>query len=229
MKRAITITIILSILIGCQNNESKDNSKYSMAVKHYYSLVMDGDMAKKDTLKNCFSCNQATVKDGNGKEVERRFYYANMEDMYAYELFIHNDKNQKTGSNYYEKDTLVNNYRYVLDETGRILEGRAYDAITDTMKYGYINSYDTAGNHTRTAGLDSKGQVVDSYVRTFNENGVAVTENIEDVDGNVTFRVKYDYRPKADSNWIEQLTYYNDVLKEIRFKEEIPVDELIKQ
>lgn len=53
-----------------------------------------------------------------------------------------------------------------------------------------------------------------------------IAENIEDATGNPFFKVKYEYRPAAESSGIKQLTYYNDVLKEIRFREAIFFDPL---
>lgn len=55
--------------------------------------------------------------------------------------------------------------------------------------------------------MNAKKEIIDYYVREFNENGIAIKENIVDLEGNPTFRVRYDYRPSVDSNWTEQLTY----------------------
>jgi len=98
---------------------------------------------------------------------------------------------------------------------------------TNKLNYGYLYEYDESGNQISTGNIDSEGEVSEYYVRTFNENGVAITENVVDLEGQSKLRIKYEYRPQADSTWTEQLTYYNDVLKEIRFREKVIIDNLI--
>lgn len=76
--------------------------------------------------------------------------------------------------------------------------------------------------------MDSKGEVYNYCVRTFNLNGIAITEDIQNLEGISTFNVKYEYRPQADSAWLEQLAYYNGILKEIRYRENVRTSELLK-
>lgn len=224
MKTITRIVPMFLLLLACNTDSKKETaaeSKTKMLVTHYYSIKKQGDSVVKDTLKECFSCNQALVYDESGKEVELRFYKSNMKDTYGYEVYNYDSEGRKTGSNYYENDSLTTKYRYTLDDKGRILVGKAYDAKTDKMLYGYQNKYDVEGNHVETGSMNSEGEIGNYYRRKFNDKGIVMFENIEDTNGNPTFRVKYEYRPKADSLWTEQLTYYNDTLKEIRFRERI--------
>lgn len=223
----IIIFLILVLTFSCKQKESRKETETEigtepkMLVTHYYSVKMENGIAVKDSLKDCFSCNQAEVYDRNGKQTELRFYKSNMTDMYGYEIYNYNDEGYKTGSKYFEGDSLTTIYKYDLDNEGRILKGLAFNAITNEPLYGYLNEYDENGNHISTGSLNSKEEVIDYYKRTFNDNGIVVLENIVDIEDNPTFKVKYEYRPQADENWTEQLTYYNDELKEIRYREEI--------
>lgn len=222
---------LMFLFLSCKEKNGHDISKLEsnkvpkMLVTHYYSIKMVDGIAVRDSLKDCFSCNQAEIYDYTGKQTELRFYKANMEDMFGYEIYDFNDEGFKVGSKYYEGDSLTTIYKYDLDQNGRITKGLAYEANTGNLLYGYANEYDTNGNHVTTGSLNSKGEVIDYYRRTFNDNGIATMENIEDLEGNPTFRVKYDYRPQANENWTEQLTYYNDELREIRFREEIIIED----
>ena len=222
--------VMTSIMIyGCKREtkgsqvekEMKSSKQEILKVTHYYSVKLEGEEAVRDTIKECFSCNQAEVYDAGGMQVALRFYKANMTDMYGYEVYTYDNNGNKTGSSYYEKDSLTTKYVYELDQKGRIYIGRAINPVSGDTLYGYKNEYDDRGNHIVTASMNGKDEILDYYRRTFNEGGVAITENIEDTEGNITFRVRYEYRPAADSTWVEQLTFYNDKLSEIRYREEI--------
>ena len=158
-----------------------------MAITHYYSVKMEDGKEVRDTLKECSYCNQADVFDKNGKEIEHHFYKVNMKDKYAYEIFQHNSAGHKIGSEYYENDTLITKYEYQLDDKNRIASAKAIDVKTNNMIYGYQNKYDEKGNHYESVSLNSKGELTEFYRRKFNNNGIATSENIEDLDGNPTF------------------------------------------
>ena len=226
--KSLSIFLFLTLIVAsCKQKETKIDTESEvgndpkMLVTHYYSVKMENGIAVMDSLKDCFSCNQAEVYDRNGRQTELRFYKSNMKDMFGYEVYDYNDKGYKTGSKYFEGDSLTTIYKYELDNDGRIIKGLAFNANTNEPLYGYKNEYDENGNHISTGSLNSKEEVLDYYKRTFNENGIVVLENIVDLDDNPTFKVKYEYRPQANEKWTEQLTYYNDELKEIRLREEI--------
>lgn len=181
---------------------------------------MDG-IPVRDTLKECFSCNQARYYNEEGVETELIFFKGNSTEQFGRDLYVYNDAGHKIGSKYFEKGEHIRNYKYTLDAMNRIHEGRAHDITTDTMEYGYRNKYDKDGNHIETATLNSKNEITDYYRRTFNQSGVPITEAIVGLDGKAIFNVKYEYRPQADKDWQEQLTYYNGKLSEIRYREKI--------
>ena len=221
MRLSILLFSLSFIFWNCTDENSAKHSSSYMDVTHYYSIKYENDIAVRDTLKNCFSCNQAKVYDENNRLVELRFYQSNMKDLFGYETYSYNENDHRSGSVYFDTDSATTRYEYELDEQGRIMGTTAYSIVTDERLYGTINEYDDSGNHISTGSLNADSQIVDYYVRTFNKYGIAVTENITDPNGNPTFRVRYEYRPTADSSWVEQLTYYNDVLREIRIRERI--------
>jgi len=108
MKTLNLFTIIfLSFIFGCNNlspsaSTTKVETTYNMNVIHYYSVKMENGIPVRDTLRECFYCNQGMVKDATGKELEQRFYKSDMKTIPYYEIYQHNAKGQKIGSHYYE-------------------------------------------------------------------------------------------------------------------------------
>lgn len=225
MKKFLILFSTVALMISCQKSQKKsikeNEPKLKMLVTKYYSIKMENDRVVRDTVKECFSCNQAIVYDQSGKEIALRFYKRNMTDFYGYEEYEYDTLGRKIGSQYYENDTLRTEYRYALDSLGRIATSKAFDVKTDKMLYGTAYKYDQKGNQYESGSMTAKGEIVEFYRRTYNNQGIPIAENIEDLNGDPTFKVKYEYRPKADSTWLEQLTYYNDKLTEIRFKDRI--------
>ena len=226
MKKILLVNLLVLLFIGCKKKTNQEEDipkepKLQQRITHYYSIKEENGEVVRDTIKNCFSCNQALIFDKSGKELELRFYKANMKDIYGYEVYEHDANGNKIGSNYYDIDSLTTEYKYELDKNNRIKIGRAFEIATGNLLYGYINLYDKNGNHIETGNMDAKGEVYQYYRRQFNKKGVAIRETIEDLEGNPRLRIKYEYRPKANKDWEEQLTYYNDTLKEIRFREKI--------
>ncbi len=215
--------LVLFMVSGC-SNQSNDKDPAYMLVTHYYSIKYENDIAQKDTVKDCFSCNQAEVYNADDTLLELRFYKANMSDMFGYEVYRYNKDGHRIGSIYFDGDSATTRYDYELDTENNISQGLAFSLETEELLYGYKNAYDSLGNHISTGSMNAKKEIIDYYVREFNENGIAIKENIVDLEGNPTFRVRYEYRPSADSNWTEQLTYYNDTLSEIRFRERIELE-----
>lgn len=191
-------------------------------ITRYYSVKVVNGNPVKDTLMECFHCNQSRIYNKEGKELELRYYKSNMKDTYGNDVYTYNEDGHKTGSSFYEKDSLTTIYKYELDDEHRIKIGKAFDPKSDTLLYGYNNIYSDKGFHVETANINAKDEVYEYYRRVFNKKGVPLFENIEDLDDKPTFKVRYEYRPEADSSWVEQLTYYNDVLKEIRVRERVP-------
>ncbi len=224
MKKIILIQCLIGLLSCTSTSQSEqqvqNNPQLKMLVTHYYTIKIEDNQAVRDSVKECFSCNQALVYDTNGREIALRFYKSDMEEVYGYEIYDYDSEGRKIGSSYYENDTIVTKYKYELDPEGRIAIGKAFD-LSGKMLYGYLNEYDSLGNHISVGSMDENGEVYEYYKRNFNANRIPITENIVDLDDNPTFRVKYEYRPSADSLWEEQLTFYNDKLSEIRFRERI--------
>ena len=221
-KATASLLLVLLLLSACQTEPTAERvPTLKEEIVRYYSVRETDSIAVRDTLKQCFSCNQSDVYDENGRLLEHRFYKGNSDAMFGYEVFEYNDLGQKIGSSYYEGDSLTTKYVYELDERGRVSVGRAYNAATDEMLYGYRYQYNDLGQDYETATLDETGTVYEYYRRTYNEAGVVIAENIEDLNDEPTFRVHYAYRPKADSAWTEQIVYYNDKLSEIRVRERV--------
>jgi len=229
-------TFLFSILLGLlffsctQNAENKvvqapTPTQSKMVLTQYYSAKVENGIPVSDTLMNCFHCNQVIVFNGKGQEIENRFYQADLKNKYGYEIFKHNKEGHKIGSDYFEKDSLVMEYRYELNADNTIKFSKAFNPKTGEMLYGDQRFYDEKGNCIADGNMNGKGEIVQYYRRVFNENGVPVNENIEDLDGNATFSVRYEYRPQADSNWVEQITYYDDKLSEIRVRKEMMITE----
>ena len=224
MRVAACFLILLFTVFGFVNADAqtKDEKKVKEVIIHYYTVKMVDGMPVKDELKDCFSCNQGKVFDKNGRELELRFYKADMKSMYGYEKYLYNDKGQKIGSEYFDdKGVHTTNYKYEYDSLGRLKFSRAYDKKTGELKYGSRYDYDNRGNQYETASLNKEGEVNDFYRREYNIYGLPVLENIVDKDGKVTFKVRYEYMPCNTKDWVDQITYYNGELKEIRNKETI--------
>ncbi len=221
----IALILLTSLILSCDQTQKEAPllpEKTKMLFTHYYAVKMENGIPTRDTLMDCFHCNQAIVYDKTGKELELRFYKKNGKDKFGYEEYQYNTEGNKVGSKYFENDTLVSVYKYELDEQKNIAIGRAFDVNTDKMLYGYRHKYDAKDNQIETENLNGKDEIQDYYRRVFNEKGIVLSENIVDLDGNPTFKIKYEYRPQADHAWIEQLTYYDDQLSEIRLREKVP-------
>ncbi len=222
----LTIAGLVSIS-GCESSrtdEPLEDTKVQKVITHYYSLTMKNGVAMPDTLKDCFSCNQALIYDKGGKEKALVFYKDNMEDEFGREEYIYDIKGRKIGSNYFEGDSLTVKHIFEVDsvDTTRILAGLAVESATQRPLYGYRYQYDGNDNQYETANMNEINEVFEFYRRKYNGHGVVTSENIVDLKGNSTFSIRYEYRPDATKDWVEQLTYYNDVLSEIRVRERVP-------
>lgn len=220
----------LIIFGACSSNENntKEDSKPKIEVREiitrYYSLVTKDGIPQRDSLMECFSCNQGIEFDRDGRELALRFYKADLDSLYGFETYNYNEQGFKIGADYYENDSIVTKYTYKTDSHGRILVARAFDRKSGSMLYGYQNKYNVSGQAYETGNLNGDGEVYEYYQRTFNENGLPVTEDIADLEGNITFKIKYEYRPQANEHWKEQIAYYNGQLSEIRFREFVYFD-----
>lgn len=221
-----TLLICPLLVIGCEPT-SEDISDLEpplkMRITRYHNVKIVDGMAQADSVKECFSCNQALVFDEAGKELENRWYKPNMEDLFAKDVYVYGSDGNKLGSKYFDADTLAALYSYDPDslDASRTVMVRARHPITKDLLYAYKYGYDESGNQSETTNYSQHEEVDNIYRRLYNENGIIVEENILDPTGESYFNVKYEYRPKADDNWVEQLTYYNDELKEIRVREKV--------
>lgn len=137
--------------------------------------------------------------------------------MHGFEKYIYNDKGQKISSEYFdEKGVHTTDYKYEYDALGGRKFNRAYDKNTGKMLYGSEYNYDNRGNQFETASLNKDGEIRDYYHREYNIYSLPVLENIVDKDGKTTFRGRYEYMPCNTKDWVDQITYYNSELKEIR-------------
>ena len=217
------------LVLACESG-SEDLKDLQPAVKmkitKYYAVKMVDGLAQPDSVKECFSCNQALVFDESGKELENRWYKPNMEDLFAKDVYVYGVDGHKVGSEYFEADTLAALYNYDPDtlDASRTLMVRALHPSSKNLLYAYKYGYDESGNQFETTNYSQHERVDNIYRRRYNENGIVIEENILDPSGESYFNVKYEYRPKADENWLEQLTYYNDELKEIRVREFVYFD-----
>lgn len=211
------------VFYGCQNGGEQSALDSPLKIKeiitHNYTFKMVGGEPRKDSVKECFSCNLGLEFDEMGREIILRFYKADLDSLYGYEVYKYNELGQKIGSDYYENDSVVTAYVYELDSLGRKQITRAIDKRTGKMLYGYRYRYDEQGLPFETGNLNADGEVYEYYRQAYNEFGVITTEEIVDLEGNPTFEVRYEYRPKPDSNWVDQITYHNGRLNEIRHRE----------
>ncbi|MEM6380473.1 MAG: hypothetical protein AAF705_19975, partial [Bacteroidota bacterium] len=85
MKYTVFSLMIGLLLVTCQASEEAPQEpapeKETLKVTHYYSVKMEEDTPVRDTIKECFSCNQAEVYNNEGKLLALRFYKANMKDL----------------------------------------------------------------------------------------------------------------------------------------------------
>ncbi len=224
MKMKTTI-LLITLLIGFgsaigQTDKTKKGIKE--IIIHYYSVKMVDGMPVKNKLKDCFSCNQGRVFDKNGKELELRFYKADMKNVYGIDKYVYNKQGKKIGSEYFdEKGKHTTDYKYQYDALGRLKFSRAYSKETGKMLYGSEYDYDNRGNQYETASLNKDGEINDYYRREYNIYGLPVLENIVDKNNKPTFKVRYEYMPCGTKDWVDQITYYNGKLSEIRNREVI--------
>ena len=77
MNKLILFSFLFLVCVACSKTkpEVQDNveEQYTMFLTQYYSIKMENGRAIRDTLKDCFSCNQAVIKNQSGKELERIF------------------------------------------------------------------------------------------------------------------------------------------------------------
>ncbi len=223
--------LLITVLVAC-NRSTKDHAErfdgptiqLKEVITRYYTIAMDDGLPKKGSVMECFSCNQGLEYSREGKELFLRFYKADLDSLYGLEKYNYNEKGFKISSDYFENDSVVSRYEYELDELGRITLAKAIDQKTGQMIYGYQHKYNEEGLAVETGNLNSKGEPYEYYRRTFNINGLPVTENIVDLNDSITFKIKYEYRPTNDKNWKEQIAYYNGKLSEIRYREFIYFD-----
>jgi len=220
------LLISLLFLVACEPPADEIGSTepgLQMRITKYHAVEMVNGVAQVDSVKDCFSCNQALVFDEFGKEIENRWYKPNMTDLFAKDVYLYGQDGNKIGSEYFEADTLAAIYNYEPDSlnASRTMMVRALHPSTKNLLYAYKYGYDESGNQFETTNYSQYERVDNIYRRSYNENGVVIEENILDPTGESYFNVKYEYRPSADKDWIEQLTYYNDELKEIRVREKI--------
>lgn len=220
------VSFLVSAIVSCGRHSDADQQqplgsplKVKEIITHNYTFKMVGGEPQKDSVKECFSCNQGLEYDEAGKEIILRFYKSDLDSLYGYEVYKYNESGQKVGSDYYENDSVVTEYVYELDSLGRIEINKAIDKKSGTMLYGYRYRYDGQGHPFETGNLNADGEVYEYYRHAYNEFGVVTTEEIVDLEGNPTFEIRYEYRPKPDSNWVDQITYYNGKLSEIRHRE----------
>ena len=220
MKLGVSLLILLSVTFFVYGNNNAENKKIKEKIIHYYSVKIVDGIPNKDKLKDCFSCNQGLLFDKNGKEIELRFYKADMKSMFGYERYLYDSKGRKIGSEYFdEKGVNTTNYKYEYDALGRRKFNKAYDKKTDKMLYGSEFDYDNQGNQFETATLNKEGNINNYYRREYNIFDLAVLESIVNKEGKVTFKVRYEYIPCGTKDWVDQITYYNGKLSEIRNKE----------
>ena len=230
-KLKFVVAVFLLLTIGCEPNSEEDinslESPLKMKITRYHHVKMVDGLAQADSVKECFSCNQARVYDESGKEVENRWYKPQMDELFAKDVYVYGPDGNKLGSEYFEADTLAALYSYDPDtlDASRTLMVRARHPISKDLLYAYKYAYDKDGNQYETTNYSQHESVDNVYRRSYNENGIVVEENILDPLGESYFNVKYEYRPKADETWVEQLTYYNDELKEIRVREFVYFDD----
>lgn len=227
MKNALlVVSLLLLVITSCDQRRDEGHDEELQAplkireiITRNYTFKMVGGEPQKDSVKECFSCNQGLEYDEMGREVVLRFYKSDLDSLYGYEVYRYNFAGQKIGADYYENDSIVTAYIYELDSLGRIQINRAIDRKTGEMLYGYRYRYDEAGNAFETGNLNADGEIYEYYRYAYNEFGVVTTEEIVDLEGNPTFEIQYEYRPKPDSNWVDQISYHNGKLTEIRYRE----------
>ncbi|MDN5212658.1 hypothetical protein QQ020_11400 [Fulvivirgaceae bacterium BMA12] len=221
-----SISLVALVVISCSSERGKmaDEKgetplKIKEVITRHYTFKMIGGEPKKDSIKECFSCNQGIEYNKQGRELVLRFYKADLDSIYGYEIYKYNDWGQKIGSDYYENDSVVTSNVYELDSVGNIKISKAIDKKTGKMLYGYRHRYDERGNLFETGNLNAEGEVYEYYRYAHNEFGVVTTEEIVDLEGNPTFEIKYEYYPEPDSTWVDQITYHNGKLSEIRHRD----------
>jgi len=210
-KGGILATCILLLVAACEpavDDPAELEPPVKMRITKYHHVKMVDGVAQADSVKDCFSCNQALVFDESGKEIENRWYKPNMNDLFAKDVYIYGQDGEKLGSEYFAADTLAAIYSYDADslDASRTSMVRAIHPISKNLLYAYKYGYDDAGNQFETTNYSQHETVDDIYRRTYNENGIVIEENILDPFGEAYFNVKYEYRPRADEHWVEQLT-----------------------
>ncbi len=222
MTKQITLLFIVFLFSCSTKNETvKPTPRIQKIITHDYTVKWTDGIPERDSLMNCFGCNQAIVYDTNGIETETRFYKKDMIKVYGTDFYLRNPEGLKTGSRYFEEGELITEYRYSYDSLKRLTQTLAYEPKSNTLLYGSVQYYDNENRPYKTANLNKDAVIQQYFIREYNENGIAIMENITDLKGNPTFRISYEYRPKADSNWVEQLVYYNDSLSVIKWRESI--------